>query len=50
MVGSGERKKVEREIDIEIKKLTVHSDQTDDRIPDNDIEESKFFSEITKGK
>jgi len=44
-VGNGERQKLEREIDIEITKLTFYSDQTDDLIQDNDIEEIKIVSE-----
>ena len=45
MVGIGERQKLEREIDIEIAKLTFYSEQTDDLIQDNDIEEIKLVSE-----
>ena len=44
-VGNGERQKLEREIDIEITKLTFYSDQTDDLIQDSDIEEIKIVSE-----
>ena len=40
-VGNGERKGLEREIDIEITKLEFYSEQTDDLIQDNDIEEVK---------
>ena len=45
VVGGGERQKLEREIDIEISKLTFYSEQIDDLLQDNDIEEIKLVSE-----
>lgn len=44
-VGNGERQTLEREIDIEITKLTFYSDQTDDLSQENDIEEIKIVWE-----
>ena len=45
VVGGGERQKLEREIDIEISKLTFYSEQTDYLIQENEIEEIKLVSE-----
>ena len=44
-VGNDERQKLEREMDIEITKLTFYSEQTDDLLQENDIEEIKLVSE-----
>lgn len=44
-VGNSERQKLEREIDIEITRLKFYSEQTDDLLQDNDIDEIKLVSE-----
>ena len=47
-VGNGKRQKLGREIDIEITKLTIYSEQTDDLLQDINIEEIKLVSERTE--
>ena len=47
-VGNGKRQKLEWKIDIEITKLTIYSEQTDDLLQDNNIEEIKLVSERTE--
>ena len=44
-VGNSERQKLEREIDIEITRLKFYSEQTDDLLQDNDIDDIKLVSE-----
>ena len=48
VIGSSERQKLEREMTIEITKMTFCSEQTDDQIQDNDIEPTKSALERMK--